>query len=67
MKEIRSKYQKKILEEVEYTLDEVTCHDCKQTFMMDFGKCQYTMYPDQARSAAVYYCPYCGKHQALTI
>ena len=62
--EIRSKYQKKTLEEVEYHLDEFVCHYCGKPFMADWGhfKCVELDHDNDFDWARIF-CPYCGRKQ----
>ena len=59
--EIRSKYQAKNYEEVEYHLEEVECRKCGKPFMADFDCFPFKYFDDQARPFYEITCPYC-KH-----
>ena len=63
--EIRSKYQQKNYEEVEYTLEEITCRKCGTPFMADYDRFPLVSFPDQARQFYKITCPYCGHHSYL--
>lgn len=60
LKEIRSKYQEKNYEEIEYHLEEMECPKCSKPFMIDsrYSLTEYSLAHDE--DMIVYYCPYCG-------
>lgn len=65
--EIRSKYQRKMYEVVEYTLWEHSCRNCDKVFTLDDDKCKTYWDREEFEEYYVYYCPYCGtKHVAHT-
>lgn len=59
--EIRSKYQNKNYEEVEYLFEECECPTCMKLFMIDLDKCKLVEKEDQARLFYSLSCPYCGR------
>ena len=60
MKEIRSKYQRKTLEEVEFHLSEYTCYRCDKPFMVDMDACETEWDEDDCENRIIIHCPYCG-------
>ena len=58
--EIRSKYQRKTLEEITFELDEINCPYCKRQFMADFRYFKYAELDGDYDFAKIF-CPYCGK------
>ena len=58
---IRSKYQKKIYEELSYYLSECSCKHCEKYFMIDYNYLPMKELPDQADLFYKITCPYCGK------
>lgn len=63
MKEIRSKYQRKILEEVEYAVEQFDCRKCDKPFMVDLDACEQKWDAEEFECWSIVYCPYCGhKH-----
>lgn len=64
MKEIRSKYQRKTLEEVEFYLFDYDCLKCNKPFMVDLNACGTEYDEDECEPRTIVYCPYCGtKHR----
>lgn len=60
MKRIRSKYQQKTLQEIEYNLFEHSCYACDNVFMIDFEFIQIRR-DENGDSYYKIICPYCGK------
>lgn len=58
LKEIRSKYQAKNYEEVEYELEERTCHKCDRPYMVDPYFLKTVIENDEDWEVNI--CPYCG-------
>lgn len=65
--EIRSKYQKKTLEEREYLLEESTCPFCGHVFMVDSDYCPTEYSEELDEYQFVITCPYCGKKTRIVI
>lgn len=63
---IKSKYQRKTLEVVEYNLEEFSCLVCGKPCMVDTSKGQIEWDDDDVGDRIIVYCPYCGmKHRIL--
>lgn len=60
MKEIKSKYQQKNYEEIEFVFHENSCRKCGLLFQMDDRYCQTYYASDDDTEYIKYYCPYCG-------
>ena len=61
LKEIRSKYQAKHYEEIEYELEEQVCPKCDRPYMVDTRYCKTKTIFDADWELKI--CPYCGyKH-----
>ncbi len=58
LKEIRSKYQAKNYEEIEYELEEQVCPKCDRPYMIDTRYCQTVTQDDEDWEVKI--CPYCG-------
>lgn len=57
MIEIKSKYQRKTMEEYELT-DELRCHKCDGWFMFSYSRCEEIV-DENDEERFVVYCPYC--------
>lgn len=55
---IRSKYQAKNYEEIEYELEEIVCRKCDRPYMVDSRFLQTTIKDDEDWEIRI--CPYCG-------
>ena len=57
MTEIRSKYQRKTMEEYELT-DEFNCRKCDGWFIFSYSRCKEIV-DDNGEERFIVYCPYC--------
>lgn len=65
LKEIRSKYQAKNYEEIEYELEEQVCPKCDRPYMVDSRFLQTITRYDEDWEVRI--CPYCGSETHVCI